>query len=289
MPHKVFNLSGVPKTFDTNKILRAKYKDIAANLRNPQYIQMAKMCETFLTNFENHNYKFEKNGELNLLNKLKKVYPNMKTVFDIGMNVGDWSDFILTNFPKAHIYGFDPSPPVRATLNKKYSRNDRVTLTYKGLSNKPGNHKFYFCQRNIGASGLYKKDIIIKSEYDEYNVEVMKGDSFVNNHPEINKIDFMKIDVEGVEYEVIQGLLKTLKNKRVNIIQFEYNDGWILSGHTLYQMYNILKPLGYVIGDIFQIGVQFRDYSWLHENYMGPNFIAVREDMPDVINALKTF
>ena len=56
---------------------------------------------------------------------------------------------------------------------------------------------------------------------ERYDLEILDG--YVKKH-NISKIDFLKIDAEGMDYRVIQGGLDIIKNN-TNFIQFEYWDG----------------------------------------------------------------
>ena len=52
-------------------------------------------------------------------------------------------------------------------------------------------------------------------------IETVKGDDFLSeNH--INKIDLLKIDTEGSEMEVLKGFEKSIDNKIIRAVQFEY-------------------------------------------------------------------
>ena len=64
-------------------------------------------------------------------------------------------------------------------------------------------------------------------------------DSYFSEY-NLNKIDLIKIDTEGFEYEVLQGLQKNMKN--VNYILFEHHyDDMIKKNYKFKDIINLLK------------------------------------------------
>jgi hypothetical protein len=90
----------------------------------------------------------------------------------------------------------------------------------------------------------------------------------------INRIDFIKIDVEGAEHKVILGFGDLVSNRSVKIIQFEYGMANIYTKFLLRDYYHLLGER-YVVGRLCPNGVDFKDYDPLEENFRSPNFVAV--------------
>jgi hypothetical protein len=117
-------------------------------------------------------------------------------------------------------------------------------------------------------------------------VDVDAGDSYFSSKG-LSKIDFLKIDVEGMEGNVLQGFSKTLSQGLIKIIQFEYGMVNISSHFLLKDFYDFLVPYGYRIGKIYPNFVKFRDYSWWRdEDFKGPNFVAVLQTEDEIIPLL---
>ena len=106
------------------------------------------------------------------------------------------------------------------------------------------------------------------------------------NH-KINHIDLLKIDVEGGEMDVLLGFKSYLKNKQISLIQFEYGYINITTKVLLSDYYEFFEGLGYAIGKIYPKYVDFRAYSFKHEDFIGPNFMAVDKEKHDLIDLLK--
>ncbi len=115
--------------------------------------------------------------------------------------------------------------------------------------------------------------------------EVVTGDSYVKEHG-IEHIDFAKIDVEGSENQVLAGFLQIIKRKDIDIIQFEYGLANVLTRFLLFDFFAFFIPMGYVMGKIYPNYVEFKDFELTDENFLGPNYLAVRGDRRDLIEIL---
>ena len=81
-----------------------------------------------------------------------------------------------------------------------------------------------------------------KSKYFKRRVKVFKLDSAIKNNKKIFKrIDFIKIDVEGYEKEVLLGSLKTIKNFNVRAIQIEMNRHQLVKNMNIFEFSKILN------------------------------------------------
>lgn len=131
---------------------------------------------------------------------IKKHVPSLavNTIFDIGANKGDtvWASRIA--FPNAAIYAFEPMPSVYAELARATERSDRIHIYNMALGREQGSANMNLAEdptmnkvQTTDGPGLIK---IQMSTVDSFCVE--KG---------IKRIDFMKIDTEGFDLEVILG------------------------------------------------------------------------------------
>ena len=107
----------------------------------------------------------------------------------------------------------------------------------------------------------------------------MTLDSFCKQH-KINHIDFLKIDTEGSELNVLKGAHTMLKNHNINVIQFEYGGTYPDANITLEQVYNFLAELEYDIYRIVNDGLIHVD-SWHTqlENNQYSNYLAVAQSI----------
>ena len=101
----------------------------------------------------------------------------------------------------------------------------------------------------------------------------MRGDEFLAQEG-IPAIDFLKLDVEGAEHLVLQGLEANLREQRVRFVQFEYGQKDILTHFLLRDFYQLFASYGYIVGKIFPDYVEFRDYELNDEDFFGSNYLA---------------
>ena len=103
----------------------------------------------------------------------------------------------------------------------------------------------------------------------------------------MGSIDFLKIDTEGHEFHVLKGFEQSLDAGLINVIQFEYGKVNVLSRALLYDYYQFFEKKGYVVGKIFPHFVRFKPYEYFDENFIGPNFVAVKKSRADIINVIE--
>tara|TARA_B110000208_G_scaffold191711_2_gene259723 strand:- start:3347 stop:4123 length:777 start_codon:yes stop_codon:yes gene_type:complete len=150
-------------------------------------------------------------------NYFKKYSDKNKICLDIGANIGTHSIILSNYFLK--VYSFEPQIDNYNILLKNIKINNckNIISFNKGLSNKEANLKMKCFDKNkknnIGAIGI-SKDIDKGCE----SIKTITLDSL-----NINNINFIKIDIEGHEYQAFLGGLKTLKKNKPTIIFEEHN------------------------------------------------------------------
>jgi FkbM family methyltransferase len=140
-------------------------------------------------------------------------------VFDIGANIGNHTLAFATCAGQVH--AFEPVPQTFRMLQGNISRNhlSNVQAWNLALSDREEKTCIYLGKPgNMGMSSLEKKD----SSGAAVEISSAVGDAFIRTHA-IDRVDFMKIDVEGHEYFVIRGLLETI-GKFTPVITLEWND-----------------------------------------------------------------
>ena len=107
---------------------------------------------------------------------------------------------------------------------------------------------------------------------------IERGDTVVEQLG-LPRIDFMKIDVEGHEVDVLEGFSQTLASEAApRIIQFEYGETYLPGRRTLREVYALLRPRGYIIGRIYPRMVEFKDYELSDDHFRMGNYLAVKRD-----------
>jgi FkbM family methyltransferase len=231
------------------------------------------MCKKFLAKYENLNYDPYSNGEEFILRALADQ--GLRCIFDVGACVGRWALMAHSIFPGASVHCFEIVPSNIAKLSQNVSRFPNIIVNGCGLSDNEGVVKVrYFPDHpSLSTTTEYPHDLEHLVTYGN----VITGDSYVQRH-RIVQVNFLKVDVEGAEHLVFGGLSRTIREGKIDVIQFEYGKVNILTKFLLRDIYEFLQNNGYVVGKIYPNYVDFRDYDLSHEDFYGPNYLAVRKE-----------
>lgn len=151
---------------------------------------------------------------------LKKSLSPDHNCIDIGCHKGEILDLMLTYAPKGTHYGFEPIPYLFEKLEVKYK--GLATIYPYALSNKSGTTQFNLVKNAPAYSGIKERKYAIKNpEIEKIQVPVKLLDEII---PQDQKINFIKIDVEGGEFGVLKGAKAILK-KNQPIVLFECGKG----------------------------------------------------------------
>jgi FkbM family methyltransferase len=244
---------------------------------NPLLRTLAKLSRQYLKWFGNASYKYEKNGERWLLETLRNE--PIRTVLDVGANVGKWSLIAAEIFPQATVYALEIIPATAADLRRRTAGRGRIKPFNLGLADHTGT----VTMRYHPSASAHATSTAYPHEWEGERIAcpVMRGDEFLAREG-IREVDFLKLDVEGAEHLVLRGLEELLRERRVRFVQFEYGRVNILTRFLLKDFYELLGKYGYVVGKIFPDHVDIRDYELGDEDFVGPNYFACRADDPVV-------
>jgi FkbM family methyltransferase len=183
----------------------------------------------------------ERNGEYRFL---RSYLSDGMVVFDIGANVGDYAQRVLSSGSNVELHCFEPVSSTFFTLHANLAafRNTRVRLNNFGLSSESGEREMFVYAENAGSNSLYFHDYHADKSEQRFRKETAcfsTLDEYVASR-HIERISFMKIDVEGHESNVIHGGRKTIESGKVGCIQFEYNNYWRRSDRSLLALMHLL-------------------------------------------------
>ena len=145
-------------------------------------------------------------------------------VLDVGANNGVWASNLskLIKHHDPHFYLFECAPYCFEGLQNRTDQINNPTIIRKAVSNKIGEIKLYLPSVGSGLASVHKRHdtSIVHYEYDEIFVQTITIDDYIEENG-INKIDILKIDVEGHELEVLKGAIKCFNKGIIETIQFE--------------------------------------------------------------------
>lgn len=148
---------------------------------------------------------------------IKKVLRPGSGTIDVGCHKGEMLSAFLQLAPRGNHFAFEPIPDFYTALKKNFDNTHCHIFPY-ALAEKSGTTTFNYVKNAPAYSGLkQRKYAIEKPEIEELQVEIKTLDEII---PANEKIDLIKIDVEGAELGVIKGGIQTLlRNKPVVIFE----------------------------------------------------------------------
>lgn len=169
-------------------------------------------------------------------------------VLDIGANIGFHTLFFAEIVgEQGKVTAFEPVPYNYQALQHNISLNNFSHITAMNIALSHKNEQIYIAADeksiNPGTFNLFDQS-------GNTLITCCIGDEITGDQ----KVDFMKIDVEGYESFVIQGLLETIKKNRPTII-FEYDKGYHQkTGLTEDYIFSLLSAMNYHFFHIYQAG-----------------------------------
>jgi FkbM family methyltransferase len=160
-------------------------------------------------------------------------------IIDCGSNIGMSILYFKLLYPESEIIGFEPDEKNLSTLELNVRENNlkNVTIYKKGVSNSKGKLKFFY--------GSDEPDSLVKSlvagddeKYLEIDTDLLS--SYINKD-----VDFLKLDIEGAELDVITDLIQNGKLGYVKEMIMEYHHHLKNQSDNLSAMLKYLEDSGF--------------------------------------------
>ena len=166
--------------------------------------------------YETPEVSGEKNFICNILPKI--VNSNDITIFDVGANCGEYTEELYRHWNRAEYYLFEPATLPFNELKNKFGKNENININNFALGSKDDELFLYGYgdpMADSPRSSLYKGVIEEFFNIGNKSQEMIKVKTINNfcSEKSINKIDFIKIDTEGHELEVLKGADNLIKKK----------------------------------------------------------------------------
>ena len=167
-----------------------------------------------------------------------KFYPFK--ILDIGAHLGEWSTLIKSIYPNSDVFSIEANPNCKDILSKT---NPNHLISFLGKTS--GETKFYINKNDSQCTGAsaYLEKTHYYEDSTSITLPIITLDSLNQN------FDFIKMDVQGSELDIIKGGLHTILN--ATILQLElgmldYNEGAPKASKIISYLYN----LGFELFDI---------------------------------------
>jgi FkbM family methyltransferase len=206
-----------------------------------------------------------------VLKRRHNFYPDR--ILDIGANIGQWYREIQTMFPDSEVFSIEANPNCEHQLMQI---NPNYLITF--LGKEESTTDFYIPKNNPLSQGgsSYIENSNHFNEYETQQLPVITLDSLNQ------EFDFIKMDVQGAELDIIKGGLKTILNS--SILQLElgvldYNIGSPQASEIISYLYNLDFHL-------FDIGSLYYWDGYLNQSDM---FFINKRKLPNFSEVLSPY
>lgn len=199
---------------------------------------------------------------------------DVESAIDVGANVGAYSALLARHLSGA-IYAVEPSSSSFAKLSQFAAEtNGRVVPVKAAISDMNGSATLFSREELSEKASLSLspgEETALREE-----VRTVTLDALVDELG-IERCDFIKIDTEGFEREVLEGMQQTLEHLKPRFVQFEFNRGHLYRGVTLFALC-VLLP-GYEFYRLLPRGwIKIDPRKQADNIFMFSNIIAKRID-----------
>ncbi|MCF7852561.1 MAG: FkbM family methyltransferase [Simkaniaceae bacterium] len=156
---------------------------------------------------------------------VNKYLPKDAIILEAGAYDGHDTLNFVASFPQGMIYSFEPIPSYFDLVSNKIKDHKNVRLFNCALSSYTGQATFYFSRTNPGASSLLPANKDYKSHYNdvEMTTPCISLEDWVCRY-NIDHLDLMWLDMEGVEYHVLSSYPQILEKTSCIILEVNYEE-----------------------------------------------------------------
>jgi FkbM family methyltransferase len=205
----------------------------------------------------------------------------VRCIFDVGAHIGQTAARLVSAFPRAQVYSFEPDPHSFEQLRALASRRGRIDPINAAVGDTDGHARFFvnsFDQTNSllkAAPGadqfvLDSRGLVVQSEL---TVPVLTLDRFCASRG-IARIDVLKVDAQGYELRVLDGARGLLAAGMIPVIYLEVCFVRIYDGQPLFpDVYQYLFDRGFRLVWLYESSFHTHFYS------LGANAVFVHQSI----------
>jgi FkbM family methyltransferase len=214
-----------------------------------------------------------------------KLAPHAVIIFDIGANVGLYSLLAAAVNPASRIHAFEPTPEIGEAFRENIRRNrlKNIFVSSLGVGNGSGQA---FLQRFMGGEDIYDGMNFIsaqKTESANLPISVIAIADYCRQNG-LARIDLMKMDIEGGEYDALLGAKNLLESQAIGCIFLELVESHARRfDHSTVEIKRLLANAGYQISTLHSGKLVSVPIEKVH-NGQGDNVIAFAPDFKKTIS-----
>ena len=173
--------------------------------------------------------------ERQLVAHMKKKLGKGMTVLDLGANIGYFSVIAAALVgPRGHLHAFEPIPGNFKRLQENLRPFPWANLHPYAVGNAAQELTMYYSDRKAGWAGVHD----LPSRNSSTTVQMTRLDDWLTSHP-LDRIDFIKLDIEGSELDALLGARHMLHHFHPAVVAEAGPN------HRHQQMWELLTAEGY--------------------------------------------
>lgn len=175
-------------------------------------------------------------------------------VIDVGANEGQWLSSLLRLVAVKRVLVFEPNPEAMEKCRSRVGHYPGIDFKEIALGSTPGKAVLHITKASDFSSLLQPKSSVMQANYAsgsaeivaESSVQVMPLDELLhaNSH-----VDLLKIDVQGVERDVLAGARKTLRNTTAVLLEVNFRSHYE-GDETFGPLHSLMSDLGFHLWSI---------------------------------------
>ena len=183
--------------------------------------------------------------------------------FDVGANIGLYTLWMSKFNVNGAVHSFEPDEKNYISLQKNVQVNNlgHVHINRLGIADKNG---VLYLTRNIDV----ENHLINEKTSDAVEILIISLDEYCKRNS-IDKIRYLKIDIEGFELAALQGAEGLLRRGAIDVIQLEINNSLLNSGASEEKLISFLDSFGYSLAcyNVKKRILEKVEYDNARENY----------------------
>ena len=194
-------------------------------------------------------------------------------ILDVGANVGQTARDLSDRFPTAQVYSFEPVPGTFAELKANTSGVPRVAVFNQGMGARSGRATIHLYGTSLHSSMLTAG----RTPTASVDVPVTTVADFCGDQS-IDRVDLLKVDVEGFESQVLAGAEPLLRAGRIRFVYLEcrFAHSPDLPQGDFFELFAYMAPLNYCVAGVYAESFNLK-HGALHANIV----FAHRPSLPN--------
>ena len=213
--------------------------------------RLIRFFKSLLTNTQLSNHKFQNKNQVTnaniILNLLKNKNFSPNYIVDVGCGYGEWTKKLLNIFPKSNFYLYDADKNNFEKLNILKKKHENINFKICLLTDDNRTYDFY----NMG----YGSSIFEEQTSHNRNVEKIASTTLDQELPDELKRqtnNLIKLDVQGSELKVLEGLKEKINSFEVIILEVSIHN-YNKDSPLFDKVMNYMSKNNYRLYDLFDL------------------------------------